>query len=194
MEDFEFLCEYFEEYKDSSSDKKKREIEDKFLKLIFSGGKKSFTSTRNKQILFGDFYEKDFNITHKQKILFVKYCVHKMFEKFLTEEEYEIESERKKQKRAFELEYKFLWDTPSFDYRIEEYFHRTVFFELCNNKYKFNNPRYFQCQECGGFFLKSKNKKITNQKYCLDCKIVVSKKLARKRSKKYYHATKSRKI
>lgn len=168
MDNFDFLCEYFEEYKSSSSLKEKNKIENAFLKLIFE--ENGFETTRNKNILFGDLYEDEFNITHEQKILFVKWCVHQMFKNFLTEEEYEIRSEEKKQKRAFELEFKYLWDTPSFDNRIEEYFSRTVYFKLRDNAWKFHNSAYFQCQECGGLFIRIENIRNTRQKYCLDCK------------------------
>lgn len=186
-----YLCEYFEDYKWSTSEKKKRKIEEIFLDFIFN--KDSFKFKRNRNIIFGDLYEKDFDISHEQKLLFIKYCVHKMFENYLMEDEYKELAIKKHLKRSYLIRDKDLYDTATFDDDIEEYFGRTVFFELCNNKYKINNPKYFQCQECGSFFLKSKNKKVTIQKYCSTCRNVVLKKQWRKNSKKYYHNTKNRK-
>ena len=188
MEDFKYLCEYFEEYKWSSSEKTKKKIEDSFLTLVFE--KDGFKFERNKKIIFGDLYEKDFNITHEQKKLFIKYCIHKMFENYLTEEEYKNLAIQKKLKRSYEIRDKDLYDSATFDDDIEEYFARTFYFKLKNNAWKFHDATYFQCPECGGLFKKSKNNR---QKYCSDCRIIVSRRQFRARSKKYYHAIKNRK-
>lgn len=189
-----YLWEFFVYYNFSHQEKEKQAILQLFLKLMFNKKSKLFTFNRNNKIIFEDYYEKDFDISHDKKILFIKWCVKKMFENYLDEEEYEKKSFEKGLKRVLEINDKSLYDQDVENNRLEDYFSRTVFFELCNNNYKFNNPHYFQCQECGGFFLKSKNKKITNQKYCIDCKIIVSKRQSRNRSKKYYHATKKRKL
>lgn len=171
MEDFKYLCEYFEEYKWSSSKKIKRKIEDRFLKLIFE--EDGFNSERNRKIIFGDLYEKDFDITHEQKIMFIKYCIHRMFENYLTEEEYKDLAIRKNLKRSYEIRDKDLYDAATFDDDIEEYFGRAVYFNLKKYGHRFHNPEYFQCQECGGLFIKNKNIRNTRQKYCKDCKIKI---------------------
>lgn len=168
---YDYLWEYFDEYKISNDKKQKNRIKESFIERIFSG--EFFTLQESKNIIFGNLYENKFNISKEQKILFIKWCIGKMFENYLDEEEYENKCLEKGLKRVLEISDESLYDQDVLDYRLEKYFCRTIFFELCNNHYKINNPSYFQCKECGGFFLKNKNIKNNRQKYCAVCKKIV---------------------
>ena len=168
---YDYLWEYFVYYQMTENNKKKKKIMDDFLEYIYSGD--VFHMKEIHDILFGNLYEDRFDIKKNQKHLFIKWCVKRMFDNYLDEEEYEKKSFEKGLKRVNEISDKSLYDQDVVEDRLERYFCRTIFFELCNNSYKFNNPSYFQCQECGGWFKKIANVKNNRQKYCLDCKSVV---------------------
>lgn len=168
---YDYLWEYFVSYQMTENKKKKKKIINDFLEYIYTGD--AFNTKESNDILFGNLYENKFGITKEQKHLFIKWCVRKMFNNYLDEEEYEKKSIAKGLKRVKEISYKSLYDQDIIENRLERYFCRTIFFELCNNSYKFHNPVYFQCQECGGWFIKITNIKNNRQKYCIDCRSIV---------------------
>lgn len=169
--EYDYLWEYFDEYKITKKKSKKMQIEKDFIDYIYSGD--AFILKKSREILFEDLYEKKFNITTEQKNLFIKWCVHKMFENYLDEEELEERAIERGYKDVSEVDFRFLFSHNVLDYRIEDYFCQTVFLNFYKKGKHFNNNNYFQCKNCGGLFLKPKNRNKNKQKYCLDCKKIV---------------------
>ena len=106
---YDYLWEYFVYYQMTENNKKKKKIMDAFLEYIYSG--EAFHTKESYDILFGNLYEDRFDIKKNQKHLFIKWCVKRMFDNYLDEEEYEKKSFEKGLKRVNEISDKCFYDT-----------------------------------------------------------------------------------
>lgn len=173
MIEFDYLWEYFDEYKYTTNSQRKREVVEKYLSMVYSG--EALLSSESQNIVFGNLYEDLFNISHEDKLKLIKCCVYDMFEKYLTEEDYEKKSLERGQKRLLCIRSDSLYDEDVLNERIDKYFKRYVYFTLKSYVHRVNNPKYFLCQECGMFFHKTGKRNQDKQKYCERCKVIVAR-------------------
>lgn len=163
--------DYFDAYLESNNEKQKKLIRAAFIRRLFS-------DTMEYECMFNDTYETVrgdkladyFDIDVKQKDLFVKYFVGKLFDYYKDEKSFEQYLVDKNSIYVNEITAENLYDTYSTDYMIEKYIYRNLYKYVKSALKKLENGVYFQCQCCGGVYKKKNPLYKTRQKYCDNCR------------------------
>lgn len=174
---YEYFRNYYEEHKESN----KLKIFNDFYNIVVQKDTSMFfvDSGNVYKLLFEYDFVKLGNFTEENFPLALKYCLKKIFDKYVVNEVYYADVTQTTDTSSIYPVGK------SDEELIILYIQRNLLYQLKNWSKTYSTSKYQICKECGALFLKDKNPKNTSQLYCKDCKFIINKEKTRLRVKKY---------